>query len=130
MSATQLPAPGAARADPPGPRRPDLALLLAAAAALVIPSWPAAPRAGAEIAPPGGRAPEASALLIDARTAPWYEWTLLEGIGEARARRIVEARAARGGFRSLEDLEAIPGLPRGWSARAAPFLRFPERRAR
>ncbi len=59
---------------------------------------------------------------IDANRAPWFEWTLLEGIGEARARRIVAWRTERGGVRAIEELEEVPGMPRGWLERARPFL--------
>ncbi len=59
---------------------------------------------------------------IDIQRAPWYEWTLLEGVGEARARRIVEFREARGGFASIDDLREVPGLPGDWLERARPFL--------
>ncbi len=59
---------------------------------------------------------------IDINQAAWYEWTLLDGIGETRARRIVALRASRGGFRSLEELEEVPGMPRGWTERIRPFV--------
>ncbi len=59
---------------------------------------------------------------IHLNRSPWYEWTLLPGIGEARARRIVDFRALRGGFRSVEDLDQVPGMPRDFAARARPFL--------
>jgi competence protein ComEA len=102
----------------------DLAILVAVAALCIAPSWagPARPAA------PGGplAAPSARPLKIDAARAPWYEWALLDGVGEARARRIVEARAALGGFRSSEDLDRVPGLSRGTGRRLSPFLVFPE----
>ncbi|MBI4586151.1 MAG: helix-hairpin-helix domain-containing protein [Planctomycetes bacterium] len=66
----------------------------------------------------------AAAPRIDAQRAPWYAWTLLEGIGEARARRIVEQREKQGGFRALEDLKSVPGMPQGWVEKAAPYLEF------
>jgi hypothetical protein len=59
---------------------------------------------------------------IDINRAPWYEWTLLEGIGESRARGIVEYRDANGPFRSLDDLDRVPRMPTGWVAKAAPYL--------
>jgi competence protein ComEA len=61
-------------------------------------------------------------LRIDINRAPWYEWTLLEGIGEARARAIVGYREANGPFASIEDLRRIPRLPAGWVDRARPLL--------
>ena len=62
-------------------------------------------------------------LWIDIQTAAWYEWTLLSGIGEARARKIVEYRKRQGGFSSLDDLGNVPSMPRGWVEKARPFLR-------
>jgi len=59
---------------------------------------------------------------IDLRTAPWYEWTLLDGIGEARARRIVSYRAALGRPIRFEDLHDIPGMPAGWVDDAKRYL--------
>ena len=59
---------------------------------------------------------------IDVNDAEWYEWTLLEEIGEARARAIVEYRRAHGPFRRVEDLAAVPGLPRGWVSRVREHL--------
>lgn len=66
-------------------------------------------------------------IRIDANRAPWHEWALLDGIGEARAKKIVVLRAERGGFRSIEDLEALPGMPRGWTEKIREFLTFDER---
>jgi len=59
-------------------------------------------------------------------TAPWYEWMLLPGVGESRARAIVAAREARGGFRSIDDLKLVPGLPSDVVERARPHLTLEE----
>jgi len=61
-------------------------------------------------------------VRIDANSAPWYEWTLLEGIGEVRARGIVEYRDLNGPFQSLEDLKKVPRMPSGWVEKASPYL--------
>ena len=61
-------------------------------------------------------------LSIEINAAAWYEWVLLAGIGEVRARRIVEHRKEHGPFGSIDDLKAIPGLPRGWVEKARPHL--------
>ena len=56
-------------------------------------------------------------LRLDINAAPWYEWALLEGIGERRARRVVNFRTTHGPFKSLEELSAVPGMPTGWVKR-------------
>lgn len=61
-------------------------------------------------------------IRIHVNRAPWFSFTLLEGVGEARARAIVEHRDAHGPFRSYEDLERIPRMPAGWVERARPYL--------
>ena len=101
--------------------RHDLALVVAVLGALLAASWLRSPSAG-DIALELSELPEAR---IDVQSADWYEWTLLEGIGEARARWIVRHREEHGPFRSLEDLRAIPRLPAGWVEAAAPFLELP-----
>ncbi len=66
-------------------------------------------------------------LVIDVDSASWYEWALLDGIGEIRARRIVEYVRARRPITSLDELKTVPGLPTAWVARAA-FSRSAQRR--
>ena len=51
---------------------------------------------------------------LNIQTAAWYEWALLDGIGESRGKKIVAFRASQGGFATVEELALIPGLPRGW----------------
>ena len=63
-------------------------------------------------------------LAIDVESAPWYEWALLEGIGEVRARRIVDYVSRHRPLESIEQLSGVPGLPRGWLEKARPFLGF------
>ncbi len=63
-------------------------------------------------------------LAIDVESAPWYEWALLEGIGEVRARRIVDYVSRHRPLESIEQLRGVPGLPRGWLEKARPFLGF------
>ncbi len=57
-------------------------------------------------------------IRVEVNTAPWYHWTLLDGIGESRARAIVEYRDAHGPFRSIEDLLQVPRMPSGWVDRS------------
>jgi competence protein ComEA len=47
---------------------------------------------------------------VDLNRAAWYELADLPGIGEAKARTIVEDREARGPFSALEDLDRVPGI--------------------
>ena len=50
------------------------------------------------------------AQRIPVNTAGVSHLRRLPGIGEALARRIVAVRKAEGSFRSLEDLERVPGI--------------------
>ena len=50
-------------------------------------------------------------FVIDLNRDPWHQLTLIDGIGETLARRIVRAREERGGFQSLEEVMALPGVP-------------------
>jgi len=87
-------------------------LVAATVLAVLVSWWSSPPSSGITLEPPETimmRAP-----LLNIRTAPWYEWMLLEGIGAARARKIITYREAIGGFRSIDDLEHVPGLPGGW----------------
>jgi len=99
-------------------------LLLACLAVILLPTW------FSEGALSGGRSGSKATLEalgrpvrgIDVQTAPWYEWTLLEGVGETRARRIVAYRSALGRPLTRDDLEEIPGMPRDWVDKALPYL--------
>ena len=61
-------------------------------------------------------------LTIDLNRDPWPRLLLIEGIGEALAQRIVRAREASGGFRTFDEVKAIPGIPDGAIDRALPWL--------
>ena len=120
--------PGDTRSSVPPDRPPapadrkglyeDLALLLLALAILIVPAF-------LRSRPPGPLRIEGEAarpVLIDVNRAPWHEWMLLEGIGEARARSIVAYREAHGPFLSLDDLKKVPGVPAGLLEKARPHL--------
>jgi competence protein ComEA len=47
---------------------------------------------------------------LDVNTATWIEWTLLEGIGETLARRIVADREQNGPFQRIDDLRRVKGI--------------------
>ena len=49
-------------------------------------------------------------LLINLNTASIKELDQLPGVGPVLAHRIVEFREKRGGFRSVEELLAVPGI--------------------
>ena len=56
-------------------------------------------------------------LLINLNTATAAELQRLPGIGPALAKRIVEFREKRHGFKRVEELLAIPGISeRKWQA--------------
>lgn len=88
-------------------------------------------QAGATSIEPAPARPALS--TIDPNTAPWWELTVLPGIGEQRARAIVafrEATAKAGAatvvFRSAEDLAQVRGIGPRTVERIKPHLRFPE----
>jgi competence protein ComEA len=48
--------------------------------------------------------------------------TALPGVGKSMAKAIVEERAKRGGFKSLEEIMGIPGIGPKFYARMKPYL--------
>ena len=61
-------------------------------------------------------------FTVDLNHDSWQRISLIAGIGETLARRIVEERQARGGFASLEEVMAVPGVPDPPLERARPWL--------
>lgn len=55
-------------------------------------------------------APALPDMRIDLNRALMAELELLPGVGQNLARRIIEAREAAGGFRSLDELLDVPGI--------------------
>jgi len=55
-------------------------------------------------------------------TASAEELQLLPGVGESRARAIVSVRAARGGFRSVDELVEVKGIGLVLLERLRPFV--------
>jgi len=49
-------------------------------------------------------------LILDLNTATIADLSTLPGVGPVLARRIVEFREKKGGFRRVEELLAIPGI--------------------
>ena len=64
----------------------------------------------------------AGARRIDVNTADAAAWEKLPGIGPSLARRILEDRAARGRFGSIEELSRVPGIGPGTIARLKDYL--------
>lgn len=87
-----------------------LALLLAVLGALV-----AQPGRAAEPAAPPAR-------TINLNTASAGELEELPGIGESRARAIVEAREKRGGFKSVDDLSEVKGIGKAQLEKLRPMV--------
>jgi competence protein ComEA len=47
---------------------------------------------------------------VNVNTASVEELTLLPGIGESRAKAVIEARKRRGGFKSVDELLEVKGI--------------------
>ena len=60
--------------------------------------------------------------VVNLNTATASQLELLPGIGASRARAVVEAREARGGFESVDDLLAVKGIGEASLARLRPHL--------
>jgi competence ComEA-like helix-hairpin-helix protein len=54
--------------------------------------------------------PESIRLKIDLNRAEWYELIILPGIGEKKARAIVEYRKTSGRFKTIEQLCGVNGI--------------------
>jgi competence protein ComEA len=54
--------------------------------------------------------PSAYAFRVDLNSAPWQEIALVPGLGESKAKAIVEDREKKGSFESVEDLTRVPGI--------------------
>lgn len=79
-------------------------------ASRVEPGTTQVPRAEPPIAPAPEVTPGGIARLVNLNTATEGELRLLPGIGPARARAIIDDRAAHGPFRSIDDLERVRGI--------------------
>jgi len=62
--------------------------------------------------------------VVNVNTASVEELQLLPGVGEARARAIVDLRKQRGGLKSLEDLLEVKGIGDASLARLRPHVAF------
>lgn len=83
------------------------------------------------LAPTVGSSIKSIGLRIDPNSAPWWELTIIPGVGQVTAHRIVSFRSENGGavdgpFRHPADLQAVHGIGPKTSARIAPYLVFPD----
>jgi competence protein ComEA len=62
--------------------------------------------------------------VVNVNTASVEELQLLPGVGEARARAIVDLRKQRGGLKSLEDLLGVKGIGEASLDRLRPHVAF------
>ncbi|HET6230652.1 MAG TPA: helix-hairpin-helix domain-containing protein [Longimicrobiaceae bacterium] len=69
--------------------------------------------------------PLAAGEKLDPNTATADELDRLPGVGHALAERIVQARKARGRFRTLADLDSVSGVGPRVLAQMAPHLTLP-----
>lgn len=60
---------------------------------------------------------------IDINKASWIEWSQIEEIGEATARKIIEDRETNGPFRNVSDLLRVKGIGPKTLERMRPFLK-------
>ncbi len=65
-----------------------------------------------------------SQFQIQVNEADWPEFTLLPGIGETLARRIVTYRTQHGPFASIGQLEEVKGIGPKTMRRIGPYLRL------
>lgn len=69
------------------------------------------------------RAPLVADFTVDLNSADWMELDALPNVGERLARRIVESRKTDGPFRSVDDLDRVPGIGARTVERLRPYLR-------
>jgi len=60
---------------------------------------------------------------VNINTATPEQLELLPGIGEARAKAVVEMRKKRGGFKSVDELMDVKGIGEAALERLRPFVR-------
>jgi competence protein ComEA len=76
--------------------------------------------AGAAVAaPPAQPSPVG---VVNVNTATATELERLPGIGEAKAKAILEERKARGGFKTVEELEDVQGIGKAALERLRPYV--------
>lgn len=61
-------------------------------------------------------------FIVDINSAPWPELTVVPGVGETLAKRIVERREQVGPYRDLDELREIRGIGPRVFERIKPYL--------
>jgi len=61
--------------------------------------------------------------VVNINTATAEELQLLPGIGEARARAVIELRKRNGGFKSVDELTQVKGIGETALERLRPYVR-------
>ena len=78
------------------------------AARAFLPAWLLA--VGVALAASGAEDGHKLEGVVNVNTASVAELELLPGVGEARARAIIDLRKQRGGFKSLDELRDVKGI--------------------
>jgi competence protein ComEA len=100
---------------------PAARVLLAGAAALFVAALLAVPAGRRPLETPVADDPRLE-LRLDLNAASPAELEALPGVGPALAARIAAHRAARGPFRSVDDLREVPGVGAKVVAALRPFV--------
>ena len=61
-------------------------------------------------------------FVVDINSASWPEIVNLPGVGEKLARAIVEHRLRKGPFRTLDEIQDVPGIGASKCQQLKPFL--------
>lgn len=61
-------------------------------------------------------------IIVNINTAGTDELSLLPGIGEAKAQKIIEYRNEQGSFGTVEDIMLVPGIKEGVFAKIKEFI--------
>jgi competence protein ComEA len=88
----------------------NLAAKVADAQQVNVPRRSAAPASTGAAAASGATAALAPGTPVNLNTATAEQLDTLDGVGPATAEKILEFRAQRGGFTSVDDLGQIPGI--------------------
>lgn len=68
--------------------------------------------------------PDDYAFRVDVNTASWEVIALLPGIGETKAKAIIEYREKNGPFKTAEDLTHVSGIGEKTIKQISPYMAF------